>query len=173
MRQPGIKSYVAHLGPSGNDQLLCHHLHQVSKTCMRLSGKVGLARAGELIGLMHDIGKYSDAFQQYLRSSANDAQMEMEPTLFVKGKIDHSTAGAQLIWKHLVQQNAQFQQSAEFLALCVASHHSGLIDCLKPDGTDDLTRRLNKAEADSHCEEAWEAAEPAIRERANALLADP
>jgi CRISPR-associated endonuclease/helicase Cas3 len=160
------------LGSSSEEQLLSHHLQQVSTICKRLTGKVGLARAGELIGLMHDIGKYSDAFQQYLRSAANDAEMEMEPTGFAKGKIDHSTAGAQLIWKHLLERNAQFQQSAEFLALCVASHHSGLIDCLKPDGTDDLRRRLNKAEADSHCKEAWEVAEPAIRERANVLLAD-
>ena len=42
------------------------------------------------------------------------------------------------------------------LALCVASHHSGLIDCIAPDGMDVLTRRLNKDSALSHRDEALE-----------------
>jgi CRISPR-associated endonuclease/helicase Cas3 len=174
MSQSGYRPYIAHLGSSGKDQLLSHHLQQVSTICKRLSAKVGLARAGELIGLMHDIGKYSDAFQQYLHQAASEAEMEMEPTGSAKGRVDHSTAGAQLIWRHFVQREAaQVPPGAEFLALCIVSHHSGLIDCIKPDGTDDLTRRLNKAEADSHCKEAWDTADRAICGRASTLLADP
>src|ERR1700730_2370026 len=92
----------------------------------------------------------------------------------MKGRVDHSTAGAQLIWNNLTQRGtSQARQGAEFLALCVASHHSGLIDCVKPDGADDLTRRLNKADTHTHRTEVWGKTEPAIRERIDALFADP
>ena len=174
MHRSGDKSYFAHLGASGEDQFLSDHLWQVSAICKRLGGKIGMARAGELIGLMHDIGKYSEAFQQYLCEAADNAEMEMEPRGFGKGRIDHSTAGAQLVWSKLAQTGtSSVGHGAELLALCIASHHSGLIDCVKPDGAGDLTRRLNKPDADTHCKEAWEAAEPVIREQIDALLSDP
>lgn len=168
------KSYLAHLGHLGEDQLLSRHLLQVSAISARLGAKIGLTRAGELIGLMHDIGKYSEAFQQYLQAAAETEEMEMEPNESVKGRVDHSTAGAQLIWSDLSQRGTnRARQGAEFLALCIASHHSGLIDCVKPDGTDNLTRRLNKADADTHRTEVWDKIEPEIRERIDALFTDP
>src|SRR5216683_2502986 len=167
-------SYLAHLGRFGADQLLNCHLLQVSAISARLGAKIGMTRAGELIGLMHDIGKYSEAFQQYLREAADTVEMEMEPKESMKGRVDHSTAGAQLVWSNLTQGGtSEVRHGAEFLALCIASHHSGLIDCVKPDGSDDLTRRLNKADADTHCKEAWDETEPAVRERVDALFADP
>jgi CRISPR-associated endonuclease Cas3-HD len=167
------KSYLAHLGRFGEDQLLYRHLLQVAAISARLGAKIGLARAGELIGLMHDIGKYSEAFQQYLREAAETEEMEMEPNESIKGRVDHSTAGAQLIWNNFGAKRCKSGQAgAEFLVLCVASHHSGLIDCVKPDGADNLTRRLNKADADTHRTEVWDKIEPAIRERIDALFAD-
>jgi CRISPR-associated endonuclease/helicase Cas3 len=66
---------------SGRDawQELRVHLQEVATTTSRLARKIGLSRAGELIGLAHDLGKYSEAFQQYLRQAADNASMEMEP----------------------------------------------------------------------------------------------
>jgi CRISPR-associated endonuclease/helicase Cas3 len=168
------KTFLAHLGDSGEDQLLSSHLLQASAISKRLGAKIRMARAGELIGLMHDIGKYSEAFQRYLREAAGNAEMEMEPKESVKGRIHHSTAGAQLAWSNLARRGtSRARQGAEFLALCIASHHSGLVDCVKPEGSDDLTRRLHKPEAETHCKEAWDTAEPAIQKRINALFASP
>jgi CRISPR-associated endonuclease/helicase Cas3 len=133
-----------------------------------------MRRAGELIGLLHDIGKYSQAFQQYLCEASDIADMEMEQKESMKGHVDHSTAGAQWIWKHISSEGARpARQAAELLALCIASHHSGLIDCVKPDGGDDLTRRLTKADANTHLKEALEKLDPVIRMQADALLANP
>jgi hypothetical protein len=48
------------------------------------------------------------------------------------------------------------------LALCIASHHSGLIDCISADsgkyGVDMFTRRMNKAGEKTHLEEVIRAA---------------
>jgi CRISPR-associated endonuclease/helicase Cas3 len=42
------------------------------------------------------------------------------------------------------------------LALAIASHHSGLIDCLKPDGFNEFQRRIGKDDKDTHLKEARE-----------------
>ena len=115
------------------------HLKEVEAISSRLARKIGLPYAGRMIGLAHDLGKYSEAFQQYLQHNATNAAMEMEPKLS-KGSVDHSTAGAQNISRGLVRSGL----AAEALALCVASHHSCLIDCIEPSGEDGLTRRLKK-----------------------------
>ena len=59
------------------------------------------------------------------------------------------------------------------LLLCIASHHSGLIDCILPDGVDGLTRRLNKNDDLSHRDEVSRRIELAIRSRLEALIANP
>jgi CRISPR-associated endonuclease/helicase Cas3 len=167
------KTFLAHLGDSGEDQLLSSHLLQVSVISARLAAKIGMSRAGELIGLTHDLGKYSQAFQQYLQEQARNEEMAMEPYLSAKGSVDHSTAGAQIVWSSLNHLGtSQARHAAEFLSLCIASHHSGMIDCVKPDGSDDFSRRLNKADANTHRTEAWSNADAVVRERIETLLAD-
>jgi len=144
------------------------HLKEVEAISSRLARKIGLPYAGRMIGLAHDLGKYSEAFQQYLQHNATNAAMEMEPKLS-KGSVDHSTAGAQNISRGLVRSGL----AAEALALCVASHHSCLIDCIEPSGEDGLTRRLKKDDNLSHRSEAWRVSDPAIRSALQTLLDGP
>ncbi len=165
-------AYYAHTKlDSGTDgwQELKDHLEAVATISSRLAGKIGLSRAGELIGLAHDLGKYSDAFQQYLHQGAGNASMEMEPEFSLKGSVDHSTAGAQRVSHSLAQSGL----AAEALALCVASHHSGLVDCILPNGDDGLTGRLKKDDVLSHRSEAWSNAELPIRNALEGLLNGP
>lgn len=151
-----IMTFYAHSKPDlpqENWQSLQKHLLAVSEVTSRLAGKVAMPRAGALIGLAHDLGKYSEAFQLYLREAANNGAMEMEPDFKLRGSVDHSTAGAQIIARSLTAVGGGF--AAQMLALCVASHHSGLIDCILPDGSDGLARRLNKDDVLSHYNEVW------------------
>ena len=165
------KAFYAHSKPNSDTeqwQELRVHLASVAEHTSCLAGKIGLAHAGELIGLAHDLGKYSEAFQQYLQKAAGDAAMEMEPNFSSKGSVDHSTAGAQTIGNRLAGGNRGI--ASQMLALCVASHHSGLIDCIAPDGVDVLARRLDKDRAFSHRDEVWSQAEQTIRGRLETLL---
>jgi len=164
---------TAHLSPCGEAQSVLQHLNSVSKLCSRFAAKIDLAQAGALIGLLHDLGKYSSEFQTYLLSFRPGSDTEPQDEL--RGRIDHSTAGAQQVYRRLTHGSPERTLAtfaAELLALCIASHHSGLIDCVLPDGEDGLTRRLLKDEARSHCEEAWEKAEDSIREAANRMLTE-
>lgn len=62
--------YIAHTRQSdGTQQSLQTHLDEVAEICKALAVKIGMEEAGELIGLLHDFGKYSRDFQNYIRSA--------------------------------------------------------------------------------------------------------
>ncbi|MDR3736138.1 MAG: CRISPR-associated helicase Cas3' [Acidobacteriaceae bacterium] len=163
--------HLAHLGKTGN-QLLSDHLSGVAAQCSKLAEKLGLGKAGELIGLLHDLGKATNTFQDYLLSFSSDGEGHDD----LRGKIDHSTAGAQCLLANI--QDAQQEDSlqgvvARLMAICIASHHSGLIDCLEPDGSDKLTQRLEKQDNRTRLSEAWTNVDSSVKDRAAALMRDP
>lgn len=175
-----MSNYVAHV--RGTDtQSLEDHLLGVSKISKRHAGKLGLTAQAELIGLLHDLGKYSDAFQRYIKSATGllnqDEDEDFVDAAGLKGKIDHSTAGAQLIWQSLSDKGDLAKIAGQILGICVASHHSGLIDCLTTGSNcpveDAFTRRMNKLDARTHLDEATGKADQAILANARGLLARP
>ncbi len=104
-------------------QPLRAHLRAVGELAAANARKFSASRAGALAGLLHDLGKYSDAFQRRLEGGA---------------KIDHATAGAQEILK-LAQTN-QDRVIAQIIAHAIAGHHAGL-----PDSIGELDQRLKKS----------------------------
>ncbi len=72
-----------------------------------------------------------------------DADEYVESQYF-RGRIDHSTAGAQWVWQRLGRYGEPGRYCAQILATCLASHHSGLIDCLKPEAVDGFKKRIEK-----------------------------
>ena len=175
--------YVAHVRANSEIcQSLDAHLHGVSKLASEFSTKFGLTTHGELIGLLHDLGKYSAAFQAYIQSATGllnqDEDEDFVDAKGLRGKIDHSTSGAQFIWQHLIGKGDPMARLAgQFLALCIASHHSGLIDCLasspgKPT-EDGFSRRMGKVDSSSHLREALDKADPELLAEARRLLARP
>ena len=163
--------FLAHKGHDGRNQSVRDHLVGVSRATANISGKIGLGPAGAIIGLLHDLGKYSGDFQRYLQQINADQDSEAVP--LVRGMVDHSTAGAQTIWRALAAKGKLERVAAEILSLCVASHHSGLIDCVAPDSTDHLTRRMNKADADSHYSEVWRSIDPLVARLSSEYLENP
>lgn len=170
---------VAHYRPSDQQwHTLLQHLRGTGILTRRFAKKIGLPNLGELMGLLHDLGKYSQAFQKYLVSAigSNDPDLDTDSTdrLGRRGSIDHSTAGAQWIWRTLQASGDPILVfAAQWVALCVASHHSGLIDCLTPTGADRFSLRIGKADTDTHGVEAWSAADAKIRVRIQRLAKSP
>ncbi|MCW7754653.1 CRISPR-associated helicase Cas3' [Desulfobotulus sp. H1] len=113
-------------------QTLSQHLLAVSDQTSGFTSKIGLSSAGCLVGLLHDMGKYSEKFQNYLEG------------LETKGG-DHSTPGAQWIWEKIQNTTHIRYLCGQILALAISSHHSSLLDCLSEDGeTDTFTKRMKK-----------------------------
>lgn len=89
-------------------QPLKEHLVNVSKLAGEFAAKFGNKEMGEVIGLAHDIGKYSKEFQKRLFGS--------------KERVDHSSAGAQLMrekYRDII---------GLILAYGIIGHHGGLKD---------------------------------------------
>ncbi|MBY0377711.1 MAG: CRISPR-associated endonuclease Cas3'', partial [Gammaproteobacteria bacterium] len=154
-------------------QLLEDHLHGVGAKAKIFASKLDLGHCGELLGLLHDIGKYSQKFQVYLNSATGqldpDADEYMDPKHY-KGKIDHSTAGAQWIWRRgEANQTAGEKLVRQMMALCVASHHSGLIDCLKPCGRNSFNKRITKDCNDTSYEECLKNIDKILLQRMESL----
>jgi CRISPR-associated endonuclease/helicase Cas3 len=153
--------YIAH-----ENQSLLDHLVNVSTLSGRNAEKIGLEPLGRLLGLLHDLGKYSADFQDYIRSAVGildpDIDEEFVDAGALRGKIDHSTAGAQYVWERLSGEGAAGLLISQIAALCLVSHHSGLIDCLSSTEQgvrDSFTNRINKTDEKTHCSEVVARAE--------------
>ncbi|MDA5194522.1 CRISPR-associated endonuclease Cas3'' [Govanella unica] len=92
---------------------MTEHLSAVGATAGRFAASFGAETAGKAMGLLHDIGKRSLAYQSYIRTPLG------HPGL--KGP-DHSSAGAK---EALAVYGPQY---GRLLAFGIAGHHSGLMD---------------------------------------------
>lgn len=105
--------------PPTDWETVAAHLDKVASTTSTFADAFGASAWGEVLGRCHDLGKLSDDFQDYLRSSgaaSDDAGSE-------SGKrVDHSTFGARF-----VAQGAG-KIAGQLLAFCIAGHHTGLPD---------------------------------------------
>ena len=130
--------YLAHLDPEGKrtPQLLLDHLRQVSRLAKEFAPTPEMKEAARQCGLLHDVGKYSADFQNYLLGKKH-------------GRVDHSTAGAQLL-----AGNGNLTSSME--AFCIAGHHAGLSDLGSPTdlpGENTFSARMKKKVPDCS---AWQ-----------------
>ncbi|OQX01713.1 MAG: CRISPR-associated endonuclease Cas3'', partial [Thiothrix lacustris] len=161
----------------GAKQTLQQHLLGVANLSKTAAAKLGLDEVGELIGLLHDLGKYSKEFQDYINSALGNIDPDADDYVDAKGKkgkVDHSTAGAQAIWDELSKQGQSQSITAQILALCIASHHSGLIDCIEatPKATvwDKFSGRMKKPEDRAHLQEVLSKMDEDIRQRFRQLI---
>jgi len=157
-------SYLAHLNFDlgvARGQKLEEHLEEVAHLASHFSSKVVLPSIGKLEGFLHDFGKYSSDFQSHITSRNNDI-------------VDHSTAGAQIVWETLKDTSPPISRLiAQVIALCIASHHGGLLDCLAPDGEDKFSARMAKSKEETHLNEVQDNADTRILDEAKNLLKSP
>jgi CRISPR-associated endonuclease/helicase Cas3 len=118
--------FVAHFAEIGRIHPLDKHLRETAEMACRFAAEFGCGQWGQIAGLWHDLGKYSDEFQRYIRGEG--------------GRTDHSTTGA----LHAV---ARFEKMGRVLAYLIAGHHAGLPDWLTDaEGGSALAQRLTKIE---------------------------
>ncbi|MBT9100585.1 CRISPR-associated helicase Cas3' [Methylovulum psychrotolerans] len=169
--------YIAHVRTTDQQiQTVSEHLSEVAEIAEKLAAKINVPEAGEIIGLLHDFGKYSTSFQDYIKSGTGllnpDIDDDYVDAKAKKGKIDHSTAGAQWLWQALSKygKNGEGKLCAQILALCIVSHHGkGLIDCLQTDGANGFEKRIKKPDDLTHLSECTQNADQSIKCKAKTL----
>ncbi|OQY17683.1 MAG: CRISPR-associated helicase/endonuclease Cas3 [Desulfobacteraceae bacterium 4572_35.1] len=167
-------NYVAHVRKSDRKiQTVETHLKEVSQICSKLTEKINISEVGELLGLLHDFGKYGDQFQAYIKSATGilnpDIDDDHVDSNALKGKIDHSTCGAQWIWQRFKQYGPQGELAGQILAICLASHHGGLIDCLNSDGGNSFLKRMKKDDRMTHLSECETVLDKELLNKLNVL----
>lgn len=171
-----MSRFIAHVRSADkSEQFVATHLTETAAIARELAAKLDLPTAGELLGLMHDFGKYSAAFQDYIKAATGvNPDIDVEDTLPNGKKIDHSTAGAQWVYGRLKKfgaQNGIGELVGQMLGLCIASHHgAGLIDCLSPEGDAVWRTRFSKDDALTHLTECEQNADEGVKRQAESLV---
>jgi len=173
------KGAIAHVRKlDGLQQLLIDHLLETSTISGQLAAKLNLGLVGELLGLMHDFGKYSRKFQKYIHDETGlfNPDLDDEESTPNGSKVDHSTAGAQWVYRELRKFGAEQgigELFGQMLGLCIASHHGeGLIDCLDGEGNPKWVERFNKTDELTHLAECEQNANEAVLQKAKELAGE-
>lgn len=132
-------AHSGHLADKTDWQRLAHHARAVAELAAEFAAPFGLERAARLAGLLHDLGKYTLAFQRRLEGG--------------KDPIEHSTAGAAIVLG-LARMGSLDYLLTQLVAYCILGHHAGLADRIGDSGFDD---RLARFAADKGLvpHEAW------------------
>ena len=173
------KDAIAHVRKlDGLQQLLIDHLLETSTISGQLAAKLNLGLVGELLGLMHDFGKYSRKFQKYIHDETGlfNPDLDDEESTPNGSKVDHSTAGAQWVYRELRKFGAEQgigELFGQMLGLCIASHHGeGLIDCLDGEGNPKWIERFNKTDELTHLAECERNADEVVQQKAYELAGE-
>ena len=128
---------IAHINANKEEQTILEHLFGVANKAKNKGKYIGLENLLYLTGLLHDLGKGSQAYEVYIRKAVED------PLSVHKGEIDHSTAGGKYIFDNYYNGNQIQRITAQLISIAIASHH-GLFDCININGINNFTRRTNK-----------------------------
>ena len=172
--------FIAHVRQADkSEQSVATHLTETAAIARELAAKLDLPAAGELLGLMHDFGKYSKKFQKRIYENNGlefydyDEDVGTDDDGGLGNKPDHSTAGAQWVYGRLKKfgaQNGIGELVGQILGLCIASHHgAGLIDCLNSEGEAVWRTRFSKDDALTHLAECEQNADEVVKRQAEGL----
>lgn len=110
-------------------QTVEEHLLEVRALAEVYGEKLGAKHLAGLAGMLHDLGKYTQEFSEYIKAAVSGS-----PNVPKRGSVDHSTAGGKLLYDlfHLRTNNPYKRIMAEIVGNAIISHHSYLKDFINP-----------------------------------------
>lgn len=134
-----MENLLAHIrkdlsGKTIATQTVSQHCHGAAKYAAQALNPVYLSASGYLAGLVHDAGKCTACFQNYLINQIDQ-----------KGSVNHTFAGVRLLLERYFSTDAEDFSGvvSELLALASGGHH-GLFDCVDERQKNGFQYRLTK-----------------------------
>lgn len=126
-------------------QTVKEHTQNVANFCKKFGEKLNVPSFLYLAGLLHDMGKYSNKFQRYIKMELSKAKNgAKEETGEVADKEDHGVFGGKYIYERYSKLDPISCITSEMLALICCYHHGGLPDCVNSKMEITLLERFNK-----------------------------
>lgn len=161
--------FLAHIRKD-DGRLIAHrledHLVDVSKLAADFAAEFGAAPWAALAGIWHDLGKYREGFQRYIRQCG-------DPDAHIEGRVagpekTHSAAGALWAQEYLAEvDKGRGKVVARVLAYLIAGHHAGLDNWFGG-----LHERFNREDTLREGRDALAVAIPAAILKPSAVLPD-
>lgn len=146
----GLMGYIAHIRESDHEiQSVEDHLLEVKQLAESYGEKLGIQHITGLAGVLHDLGKYTQEFKQYIIEAVNNPDAPPK-----RGSVDHSTVGGKLLYElfHTGKNIHPYKAIlAEIVGNAIISHHAYLQDFLNPElGSNYLNRVRDKELTEFH-----------------------
>ena len=130
--------FAAHIDDNNIEQSVYEHCVGTAFYASEEGENIGLGNVMYLSGILHDIGKNTDEFNDYIHDIHDGKKI-------VRGKINHSSFGARYISESVVPKTKAEFLTKQMISYAIMSHH-GLNDCLSYDGEDKYSARLDVAD---------------------------
>lgn len=129
--------HIAHIrSADGAVQMVSAHCRAVSGQARAYGNEVACGNIAALQGLLHDVGKLSEEFEQYITGKSH----------YKRGEIDHSFAGARYL-DELAHASGRtdLSEAAALITRTIISHH-GLHDWINDEGINYRKQRIEKTD---------------------------
>ncbi|WP_059172764.1 CRISPR-associated helicase/endonuclease Cas3 [Bacillus sp. FJAT-27445] len=141
--------YIAHIRSSDRKiQTVGEHLKEVKILAEQFGEKIGIKHLAGLAGMLHDMGKYTNDFRNYILEAVNNPDNPPK-----RGSVDHSTAGGKLLFElyHSSEKRDPYKCIiAEIVGNAIISHHSYLHDFLNPNLESPYLNRVHQKELNEY-----------------------
>lgn len=148
MDEKNRKGHIAHIVEANNSvifQTVNEHCRKTAEYAASLLSGVGLTQTGYFIGLIHDLGKCTAAFDNYILSSFRGENT-------AKGSVNHTFAAVIYILEKWHSDNEK--RLASEIAAWVSGSHHGEFDCVNTNSESGFLHRVQKDKDEIFYDEA-------------------
>lgn len=130
-------------------QTVKQHCFQTAQYAKESLERLGLGEAAYLAGMLHDFGKYTIKYKQYVEAIYDGKKAK-------RGSVNHTFASVIYLFEtYGKNENSNTERiTCEIISYATGSHH-GLFDAVGPDSENGFTHRLMKSKPDICYEEAY------------------
>lgn len=132
---------TAHISDDGlnREESVAEHTKKTAFLCTEKGKRCGLPQVMSLCGMLHDMGKNKQRFDDYIHADENIKQR-------MRGKVAHASTGAKYLYDMYHADNSNnVKILTEMISYAVAAHH-GIFDCVDIDHTDFFSKKLSGIE---------------------------